>query len=263
MRKSQPLQEDLLAGLGYEPRDIALSTILRWVAFLFVFIFATLILSLGIYRFFVPAATEIGKSSPLLYQRTLPPNPQLQAYPKRDMMVWRQAEDALIAGKTKDPATGRPVMNVNEAIDRLAERGIAGIKGTKVRERGPGYPGSGLYGTGEVPADNTGANDTTSPETSNKASQNGSPGASGTQGGTLPGVSEQTQSPGGSMTNAGEGGAQNEAARGAGQTRGESSTGNGGASDPAANGGRVPAPTGGANTAPSAPPGPRGAGSPR
>lgn len=206
---------DLLEQMGYEPRDIALSTILRWISFLFVFIFGTLVVSIGIYRFFVPTETQIGRSSPLLFQRSYPPNPQVQPYPKRDMMVWREAEDALIAGKAADPLTGRPVLPIDQAVDILAtQRGIAGIRGNAVSERPDGYPGSGLYEVGATRANSTGPNDTTSPGISNKGTQSGAPGAGGTFRTQDPNVSDRLESPGGSITNAGQGAQPNAGAPG-------------------------------------------------
>lgn len=141
------VDRDLLRSMGYEPRDVALNTLVRWLAFLFVFIGFTTAITLILYKLFVPKTAELEKVAPLAVKpagRRLPPNPQLQASPKRDMMQFRRAEDRVLNGYTYSRA-GQVALPVDSAIDQLANAGISGIRGTATPGLPTGYPGSGQY----------------------------------------------------------------------------------------------------------------------
>lgn len=138
---------NLLAKLGYEPRDIALNTLVKWLFALFVFIGVASGFALVLYNLFVPKYSETQMVSPLKYVRTVPQNPQLQARPRRDMIDYWAREDTLI--KKYTPAENGTVnLPIGQAMDLLAERGISGVTGP-VQPAPPvtsAYPGSGAYG---------------------------------------------------------------------------------------------------------------------
>ncbi|MES2462845.1 MAG: hypothetical protein V4671_19860 [Armatimonadota bacterium] len=130
------LDPDQLARLGYETRDIALNTLSRWLVGLFIFIAVAIFGTLGLYKALVPTWSEVEKMSPIAHVRTYPPNPQLQARPRRDMIEYRGAEEKLLNSYTKGE-NGTVNLPVDRAIDLLAERGISGVKGGQ-----PAAPGT-------------------------------------------------------------------------------------------------------------------------
>jgi hypothetical protein len=121
--------QDQLARLGYETRDIALNTLVRWLIGLFVFMGVAGLGAYGLYNLFVQPYQEISVQSPLEFVRTYPPNPQIQARPKRDMIEYRAAEEKLEKGYSKGE-NGTVNLPVERAMDLLAERGISGVKGS-------------------------------------------------------------------------------------------------------------------------------------
>ena len=169
---------DLLSQMGYENRDISLNTIALWVFFLFVFIAFTTLGTIKIYQWMVPAGAETERVSPLANVRRVPPYPQLQTAPRRDMMEFRQAEDAVIGGVTKG-ANGQLNMPIDRAIDAVATRGISGVSGTGGKPVSNAYPGSGDFSSGPKPADNNSTGDMTDYNTTT-ALHEGEPGAGGT-----------------------------------------------------------------------------------
>ncbi len=122
--------EDELRRMGYETDDVGVATILRWVVFMFVFVFASLVVTYFIYLVFVPGdntQAEINAQSPLLSQKRLPPPdaPILQAAPKQDWKDFtRQADEKVHTYGWVNPSRGVVKIPVERAIDLLAERGI-------------------------------------------------------------------------------------------------------------------------------------------
>lgn len=196
---------DLLSQMGYENRDVSLNTIALWVGILFVFIAITVVGTIKIYQWMVPASAETERVSPLVSVRRVPPYPQLQTAPKRDMMEFRQAEDAVIDGVTKG-ANGQANIPVDRAIDAVATKGISGVAGTGGKPTSNAYPGSGDFSSGQKPADNGSTGDMTD-YNGTTALHEGEPGAGGT--GTInnsptpadpsPSVSEPISGPAGNV----------------------------------------------------------------
>ena len=192
---------DLLSQMGYENRDISLNTIIFWIFVLFCFIAVTTVGTIFLYKFFVPASVELERVSPLASVRRVPPYPQLQAAPKRDMIEFRQAEDAVLGGVTK-AADGHVNLPIDRAMDAIAARGIAGVTGTGTAPASNSYPGSGNFATGQKPADNGGTGDMTD-YNSTTALHDAEPGAGGTgsinaqptPGTSVPAVSEPISGP--------------------------------------------------------------------
>ena len=151
---------DLLSQMGYENRDISLNAIIGWIAGLFVFIAVITAGTIGIYNIFVPPSTELERVSPLASVRRVPPYPQLQTAPKRDMMEYRQAEDAILTEVTKG-REGQANLPIADAINAVATRGISGISGTGESKESLAYPGSGNYNYIYDRANNGGTGDGT------------------------------------------------------------------------------------------------------
>ena len=151
---------DLLSQMGYENRDISLNAILGWIGGLFVFIVFATAGTLLLYKFFVPPSVELERVSPLASVRRVPPYPQLQTAPKRDMMEYRQAEDAILTEVTKG-REGQANLPIADAINAVATRGISGISGTGESKESLAYPGSGNYNYTYDRANNGGTGDGT------------------------------------------------------------------------------------------------------
>lgn len=135
---SPNLDPDQLAKMGYETRDIALNTLSRWLVGLFVFIGVATFGSLGLYNLLVPNYAETERVSPMEHVRTYPPNPQLQARPKRDMIDYRAAEGKVEKNYTRGE-NGTVNLPIDRAMDLLAERGISGVKsGAPAASAAPG-----------------------------------------------------------------------------------------------------------------------------
>lgn len=145
-----PNQEQL-ANIGYETRDIAINTLSRWLIGLFAFIGVATFGTLGLYKLLVPTYAETERVSPLENVRTYPPNPQLQTRPKHDIIEYRAAEAKQENGYTKGE-NGTVNIPVERAIDLLAARGISGVKG------GTAAPGTA------APASNEPSGNSVSPE---------------------------------------------------------------------------------------------------
>ncbi len=141
--------QDQLAKLGYETRDIALNTLSRWLVGLFAFIAVAAFGTLGLYKLLVPTYAETERVSPLEHVRTYPPNPQLQARPKRDMIDYRAAEGKVEKNYTKGE-NGTVNLPITRAMDLLAERGISGVKSGAAAA-----PGTVTRSSNEAPGDIT------------------------------------------------------------------------------------------------------------
>ena len=178
---------DLLEEMGYETRDITLSTIAKWLVGLFVFIGITTGGTILLYRWFVPPYAEMERVAPLAHVRHVPPIPQLQPDPRADMSNYREAEDAVADEYTTGGKKGVPHTNlpVNKAIDLLAAQGINGVSGSAAKPESPAYPGSGIYrergAPTPAPADRGQTGDTMNLGAGGaNALREGTPGAGGT-----------------------------------------------------------------------------------
>jgi hypothetical protein len=172
----------LLAQMGYETRDIALNTLVRWLVFLGVFIIVMMATAYVTYKVFVPNWVETERTAPLEHVRKIPPYPQLQADPRRDIIEFRQAEDDVVNGYTAGGPKGqRTNVPIATAIDILAnQRGIAGIRGSQAKPESEAYPGSGIYTTGQPRSDNMAPDDATTSGRSATGLTVGAPQAGGT-----------------------------------------------------------------------------------
>jgi hypothetical protein len=146
MRKDEspgtPVSPNLLAQMGYETRDVILRPLVMSLLALLVFIVVSLVSMFFLYQAFIPNWAKVGQPVTPPAARRLPPHPQIQAEPKQDMAIFRIAEDGVVSGNAPDSTGARQTMRIEEAIDVMAtQRGIAGITGTEVRDRGDSGPG--------------------------------------------------------------------------------------------------------------------------
>jgi hypothetical protein len=137
---------DLLSEMKFEHRDIALQKLMGFIVVFIVGFIAAMIVTIGIYQFFIPDWAKLGKiAAPSPYRR-LPPHPQIQVDPKHDMELYRLAEDKQVSGEQGAIPGTKPAMTVTAAIDKLAgQEGIAGITGTTEAKRGEFFPGSRAF----------------------------------------------------------------------------------------------------------------------
>jgi hypothetical protein len=149
MREQVPEHDsgpNLLAQMRYEQRDANINkTMISIVIFIGFFVFS-MVITLGIYAYFIPDWGKLGQIAKPLEYRPIPPHPQLQVEPKVEMAAYRMAEDKLVRGEQGSVPGTKPAMTIEAAIENIAtERGISGVKGTALKERGNAYPGSGMY----------------------------------------------------------------------------------------------------------------------
>lgn len=103
-------------GKLYETRDVSLSALLKWVAFLFMFVGGTAIVTYGIYKVFVPQGEEASQF-PLARVRQLPAGPRLQANPVQDIKDYRQMEVDALNTTGRDPRTGAIHIPIQRAME--------------------------------------------------------------------------------------------------------------------------------------------------
>ena len=109
--------------------------------------------------------------APLAHLKKVPPYPQLQADPRRDMNEYRQAEANVVNGFASDGTMGAGAKNplsISAAMDTLAnDRGIAGVRGNSVEQESAAYPGSGLYTDDKPRAEKPQTGDMSGPSATN------------------------------------------------------------------------------------------------
>jgi len=176
MRKTNAEMPDLLSKMGYEARDVSLQGIFIGIAALFVFILIAMVGSVILYNIFIPDWYKGTTRIPIPAARRLPPHPQLQTEPRRDMVLYREAEDEMVAGRADDGHGHRAKMSVNDAINMMAtQRGIAGVRGDASPVSGGSYPGgTGLKGTSPAAVAPVGTHDMGNAGSVAPTSQNGS-----------------------------------------------------------------------------------------
>lgn len=103
-------------GKLYETRDVSLSALLKWVAFLFAFVAGTAVVTWGIYKVFVPQGEEASQF-PLPRVRQLPAGPRLQANPVQDIKDYRQMEVDALGTTGRDPRTGAIHIPIERAME--------------------------------------------------------------------------------------------------------------------------------------------------
>lgn len=103
-------------GRLYETRDVALSAISKWVAFLFVFVAGASAVTWVLFRFVYVPGGEERSQFPLTYSRQLPPGPRLQANAVQDIKDYRANEAAAISSYGRDPRTGAIHIPIDRAM---------------------------------------------------------------------------------------------------------------------------------------------------
>ncbi|GAB4456579.1 MAG: hypothetical protein OHK0029_14790 [Armatimonadaceae bacterium] len=143
---SDDISSDLLAEMQYEPRDASVPKIFRWIGYFMLFFVGSIVLTIGIYQFFIPDWARLGQIAEPSPYRPLPPHPQVQAEPREDMAFFRLAEDKQVLGLDGAVPNTLPEMTIDAAIEKIAsEKGISGIRGTALRGGPPTYPGNAMY----------------------------------------------------------------------------------------------------------------------
>lgn len=118
---------DYLKTLGYERRDVAIPTLAKWIGGLFVFIFGALGLAFAVYALFVTDEAQDKQTLALRAQtRDVPRDlPKVQAYPRRDMVLFRREEEQKVHGYGwVNERKGLAHIPVETAIEEIAANGF-------------------------------------------------------------------------------------------------------------------------------------------
>ena len=141
---------DHLSRLGYESRDVVIPVLVKWIGYLFLFIFGSFAITFGVYKLFVPQGGEEARSLPLttVQRQPVPGAPVLQVHPKRDMIEFRREELQKLNGYGwVDQSKGVAKIPVDRAIDIVVERGIPAPQGPGSVGGVLGPPPMGLPGS--------------------------------------------------------------------------------------------------------------------
>ena len=118
----EPQSVDMLRQLGYESSDVSLPTLVKWIAFLFIFIGGTSILTWIIYVVFVPTSEPSQQAAAVA--RLPKEAPQIQSRPKIDMKDFRAKEEAHFSGYGwVDKTKGIAYVSVDDKLDEIAASG--------------------------------------------------------------------------------------------------------------------------------------------
>src|SRR5437868_2512296 len=94
MRRQIDPDRDYLRQMGYETRDVALATLVKWIVGLFVFVGAISAVAVLFYAVLTPGAPEPRNNpSPIPGARRPPPEPIVQGFPIMDIHKFRAEED--------------------------------------------------------------------------------------------------------------------------------------------------------------------------
>ena len=87
MRKSNvPIDRDALRAMGYDPENVPVRTIVIVLGGLLFFLIASIGVGIGVYNWMVPMEYRLyGRGPEQTALRRIPPNPQIQTYPKDEM----------------------------------------------------------------------------------------------------------------------------------------------------------------------------------
>ena len=109
----------------HEHSDVNIRALLVSIAVLAAVVLATCLAMWGLFRLYEAGAKKSDPiASPVADTTSTPPEPQLQAYPRKDMDDMRHQNDSLLHtyGWT-DKAAGKVHIPIDRAIDIMAQRG--------------------------------------------------------------------------------------------------------------------------------------------
>jgi hypothetical protein len=132
MRTNEPLQEDPLVEMGYEPQDLGLPAIKKFVIALFAFAIFSFAVVFGLFKLLKLDlnAADRARAEALPFQKRVPPapNPLLQSNvtAKTAIADMRKTERAELENYAwVDRSKGIVRIPIDRAISLLAERGLA------------------------------------------------------------------------------------------------------------------------------------------
>ncbi|HEV2472538.1 MAG TPA: hypothetical protein VGS41_07735 [Chthonomonadales bacterium] len=109
----------------FETRDVALSTLLKWIVSLFIFMAFATFITLGLYRFLITRPNGEEAVSPIAHGPMAQPSPIVQAYPVEDIKEFRAKEDTLVNSYGwVDQKAGKVRIPLDQALDIVAARGL-------------------------------------------------------------------------------------------------------------------------------------------
>jgi hypothetical protein len=132
---------------GYETRDIALNTLIKWIVGLYIFIFFTIAATVPLYFILVPRRDRTGQNERRPTMARKPPEPMLQSHPIQDIgkfEVQQKAELGSYGRIAEQP--GKVHIPVEQAIEHVLAQGLP----AKAGQAPP--PPSGIYTPGDTTA---------------------------------------------------------------------------------------------------------------
>jgi len=110
---------------GHETRDASIRNLLIFAVGLAVVVIAGLVVSRGVFRYFVGHQVLGPPASPFENVRTLPPEPRLQVAAPRDLNQYKAAQDEILNRYGwVDRQTGVVRIPIERAMDLLLQRGF-------------------------------------------------------------------------------------------------------------------------------------------
>ena len=134
---------------GYESEDVILAPVIKWVAYLLIFVTVSAFVTWFIYLYMLPKQNYVGATNRFSFERRLPPEPRVQALPKTEMKDFRldEQERTGSAGWV-DRQKGTVRIPIEQAMEDAVKNGIEGApKSTSVLEDAKNKP--------QFPADGT------------------------------------------------------------------------------------------------------------
>ena len=130
-------QEPVHADVAFEPRDVKVSTVLKFLIFLGISIVAVYFISLGIYRTTMAQRAASDAPPPPVRQgmgTPLPPEPRLQGVPGHETDPQQDLRDKLAADRQEleevrwvDEKAGIAQIPVEDAMKLIAEKGLPAV----------------------------------------------------------------------------------------------------------------------------------------
>ena len=85
--------EDNLGNDRYEPQDVVIGSLVKWLALLFALVVIGAVVSIFLFKSWVATAPTTNTSYAFEADQSPPPEPRIQADPAQDLIVFRKAED--------------------------------------------------------------------------------------------------------------------------------------------------------------------------
>jgi hypothetical protein len=117
--------EDKLDNERYEPRDVVIGSLVKWLALLFLLVVIGAVVSIFLFKSWVATSPTSNTSYAFETDQTPPPEPVIQANPAQDLILFRKAEDQkLNTYGWVDRSAGIVHIPVSLALKLTAQKGL-------------------------------------------------------------------------------------------------------------------------------------------